>query len=393
MKKSILFAYPELFLGGSTTSLISLLSTIDYNKYDVDLVLYRKGGEFIKDIPKEVNLLDEVCRYKKDTFKDKIRFLLVYIFKGHILKALIFEIIYGKRIGISTQVLSQTSASTSIKINKEYDVAVGYLEYWANDYVLNHINAKKKIAWIHTDYINAKFIPEIDYKTFSKAARIVCVSEECLKSLNKSFPLLAGRFIYIDNIISVSQLLKKSSEVITDFDINFDGLKVITVSRLTIYTKGFDRIISAVKRLTLEGYDLRWYFIGDGPDQKRIKKLINQNNLEQNIILIGRRMNPYPYLKKCDIFAMPSRYEGKPMAVTEAQIMGLPIIVTNYKSASEQVRHDIDGLIIDNNEDSIYYGVKKILDNPELLRIFKMNLQERYLSNEDEINKFYNLIR
>lgn len=392
LKKNILFAYPELFLGGSTTSLISILNSIDYSNYSVDLVLNRKRGDYLKSIPKEVNILNGVCKNKKDSLTSKIIFLSMYILKGYLMKAFFYELKYKKKIGLNIQVLSKLSAQESYKIEKKYDAAIGYFEYWGNDYVLNHVNAKKKIAWIHTDYQGAKFIPEIDIMNFSKATNIVCVSTDCQTSCRKSFPTLAHKIIVMENIISKTQLLTKSREKVTDFDINKDLLNIITVSRLSIYTKGYDRIISAVKKLVNEGYKFKWYVIGDGPDRKKIEKLIYDNNLQNNIILLGKRLNPYPYIIKCDIFAMPSRYEGKPMAVTEAQILKLPIIVTNYDSANEQVRSGVDGLVIENNDVSIYYGIKSILDKPELLKKFIINIEKRNLSNESEIYKLYKMI-
>lgn len=387
-----MFAYPELFLGGSTTSLISILNSIDYSNYNVDLVLNRKHGEYLKSIPKEVNILDDVCRNKKDSFISKTIFLSRYILKGYLIKAFFYELKHKKKIGFNLQILSQISAQESYKIVKKYDAAIGYFEYWGNDYVLNHINAKKKVAWIHTDYQGAKFIPELDIVNFSKATNIVCVSTDCQTSCKKSFPTLANKIIVIENIISKNQLLIKSGEKVTDFDINKDLLNIITVSRLSIYTKGYDRIILAVKKLVKEGYKFKWYVIGDGPDIKKIEKEIVDNNLENIIILLGKRLNPYPYIIKCDIFAMASRYEGKPVAVTEAQILKLPIIVTNYESAKEQVKNGIDGLVMENNDEGIYYGVKKILDNRDLLTEFKINIENRNFSNENEIYKLYEMI-
>ncbi|MFF2755788.1 glycosyltransferase [Psychrobacillus sp. NPDC058041] len=392
MKKNILFAYPELFLGGSTTSLISILNSIDYSKYNVDLVLYRKNGVYLKSIPKEVNILNEVCKNNKNNFLKKLRFIVKYLLKGYLIKALFYELKYKKKFGLNIQVLSKISAKESYKVEKEYDAAIGYFEYWGNDYVLNNVNANKKIAWIHTDYEGAEFIPEIDLETFSKASKIVCVSKDCQKSCKRSFPSLTNKIIYMENIITKAQLINKSSETITDFDINIDSINIITVSRLSINTKGFDRIISAVKKLVDEGYKFKWYVIGDGPDRKKIEKLVYDNCLENNIFLLGKRLNPYPYIIKCDIFVMPSRYEGKPMAVTEAQILGLPIIVTKYESAKQQVKNGIDGLVVENNDVSIYYGIKKILDKPELLKQFKVNIEKRNLSNEKEIYKLYKMI-
>ena len=118
-------------------------------------------------------------------------------------------------------------------------------------------------------------------------------------------------------------------------------MKLVTVCRLSIHTKGLDRTILATKRLKEQGYNFKWIIIDDGEDRELLEEMIEKESLKDRIFLIGQKKNPYPYMKQCDVFVMASRREGKPMAVTEAQILGLPIIVTNYSSAKEQV---INGL-------------------------------------------------
>ncbi len=147
-----------------------------------------------------------------------------------------------------------------------------------------------------------------------------------------------------------------------------------------------------MKRLIEEGYRFKWFVVGEGSDRHQLEKIIAAADLQEDFILLGKKTNPYPYYKNCDVYVMPSRYEGKPMSVTEAQILGLPIIVTNYASAVEQVRHNVDGIIVDNNDTDIYFGIKRILDEPWLLQEFRNNLTDRQLSNESDIYQFYDLI-
>jgi glycosyltransferase involved in cell wall biosynthesis len=392
VKKEILFVYPEMLIGGSTTSLLSLLNTIDYSKYKVDLIMYRNRGEFLKDIPRQVNILPQACKYPAFTLTAKLKKLLLVLLSGYLLKAIFDELRYKKRIGVNGQSWAYAQAYISRKLEKKYDVAIGYLEFWSDAYALNNVKAKKKITWIHVDYENARLIPEIDIKQLSRSDNIVCVSEQCLQNFKKTFPSLANKAIFFDNILSTVYVKNKSKEDIEHFDNEYKGFRIITVCRLSLYHKGLDRIVWAMKKLCDEGYDLRWYIVGEGEDRGQIESMIDKCGLQGKIVLLGKKTNPYPYLKKCDIYVMPSRYEGKPMAVTEAQIIGLPVIVTRYASAYEQIIDNLDGIIVDNNDETIYYGIKKVLDQPELLERYKNNLLTRQLSNEHIIDRFYSLL-
>ena len=168
------------------------------------------------------------------------------------------------------------------------------------------------------------------------------------------FPEFHYKTIVLENIVSPSYILGNCSSVLKDLSVEEESLNIITACRLSIYTKGLDRIILALRRLIDNGYNVKWYIIGDGPDRKEFEEMIIKNNLENYLFLLGQKDNPYPYIKRCDVYVMPSRYEGKPIAVTEAQILGLPVIVTNYSSASEQVMNEVDGLVVNNDDHSIY---------------------------------------
>ncbi|WP_431029551.1 glycosyltransferase [Lysinibacillus sp. LZ02] len=394
MKKKLLFVYPELMLGGSTTSLISLLNSINPNRYEIDLIMYKNRGEYFNDLPVYVNILEEASIYSTDSLLNKFKKSCKFIYSGFFLKAIIYELIYKKKLGFNNQVMSKFQNGNSQKLKKKYDIAIGYLELWADYYVLQKVFALKKVIWIHIDYLNVGFIHSLDYKIFKKADKIVCVSESCLLNFTKVFPEFSGKTVVFENILSSQYVRKRATEKegVDNSLIQHDGLKLVTVCRLSIHTKGLDRAIIAAKRLKEEGYSFKWFIIGDGEDYKVLKEMISKYDVQDRFILVGEKKNPYPYIKQCDVYVMASRREGKPMAVTEAQILGLPIIVTNYSSAKEQVKNGEDGIIVDNVDEGIYEGVKEILNNPSLIKTFKINLQNRELSNESIIKSFYSII-
>jgi len=384
--KRILFVYPEVMIGGSTTSLLSLLRVFDYNRYEVDLLLYKNVGELIEFVPNNVNILAEAAVDTK--VKSKL------IFPNYIMSR-IKTLRYKGKINHSiaySQIMSYAKASQlSRKINKEYDVAISFLELWSNAYVINNVKAKRKIGWIHPDYIGAGFVPKVDCKAFRKLDSIVVVSDKCRNSFVKCFPELSFKVVCINNILS-SEYIHNLADKEIQFRNSDNGLCIITVCRLTNLSKGLDRGVSALSRLKDEGYKFDWFIVGDGPDRNELEQQIYANSSTDCIHLLGKMSNPYPYIKQADLFFLPSRYEGKPMAITEAQMLNVPAIVTEYSSAREQVKDGVEGIITANSDVAIYEGLKYVFDNPQLLSQFKFNLTQTDKSNLFEIEKIYDLI-
>jgi len=353
--------------------------------------LYRTRGGYLKDLPDQVHILEQAARFPHSSRMARVKKILVSSIKGYLVRALFNQIRYKKKIGFNEQTMAYCQAFLSRKLDTHYDVAIGYLELWADAFVLNRVKADKKIIWVHVDYGNSHYVPDIDIKEFQKADAIVTVSRECQMNFMETFPSQADKTVFLENIISPTYILSKSKEEIHDFEEEFHGLKIITVCRLDIFTKGLDRGVSAMKQLCDEGYDVRWYLVGKGRDVE-MGELIRAEGLEGKMILLGEKLNPYPYYAKCDIYVLPSRIEGKPVSVTEAQILGLPVVTTGYSSSHEQVINEVDGIIVRNDDESIYHGIKRILDEPALIEKFKDNIKKRRFSNEDQIEEFYKLI-
>lgn len=393
MKTKLLFICYSMKIGGDISSLITLLHTIDYSAYEVDLLMLKNEGDLLNDIPKEVNILPQAINNKNPLLL-KLKKALVYILKGYMFKRLMYSYFGDKRyIKGQTQIMAYAQNDVCRKIKKQYDVSIGYMEFWPNAYSALKTNSKKRIGWIHVDYENAGLDPQLDKKTFYKFDKIACVSDKCLSNFRNLFPELSSRSSFIDNITSETYIKKKSEEIIYDFEKSSDYLIIITVARLSNAHKGLDRAVMALKKLKDDGYKVKWFVIGDGSDKSILEKMIEKNDLKEHFILLGKRINPYPYIKKADLYVMTSRYEGKPIAVTEAQILGVPIVTTAYQSANEQVINGFDGIVVENNDESIYYGIKELLDNPQKITEFKENLLKRKFSNEYVVDDFYKLIK
>lgn len=236
----------------------------------------------------------------------------------------------------------------------------------------------------------------IDKKALNKADALVFVSEECKESYAKKHPEHKNKAYFVPNLLSSEYVRSKGEEdVILPFDNPNDYLKFVTVARISFEHKGFDRAVSAFAKLKKDGLlkNVKWIIIGSGRDMNALCDMIKAEGLEDCIYPIGAKDNPIPYLKKCDAFLLPSRHEGKPMAVTESFIMGLVPVVTEYTSAREQIKDGVDGLVFDNNDEALYQGLKRLLQNPDILNTLKQNILNKDYGNESEIAAFDKLIQ
>jgi glycosyltransferase involved in cell wall biosynthesis len=393
MKKKILFIMNSLTCGGAEKALISLLETMDYSKYCVDLYLFKHEGLFFNKIPKEVNLLMEPYEYKyfdmpiKGAIKDciingRLKIALSRLNAGYIFKS-------EKNAAICEQrVWKYVAKSLKDLKNEQYDVAIGYLEKNPIYFCVDKVNANKKIGFIHNDYDHLGMDPDIDTNYFDKLDHIVTVSEECANVLKERFPAYRHKVEIMYNIVSPRIINKMSLDKV---DMNKIGTKIVSVGRLN-YQKGFELALYACKKLVNHGYEIKWYIIGEGEERFKLEKLIEDNNLQDIFILLGIKKNPYPFVKEADIYVQPSRFEGKSIAIDEAKILHKPIVVTNFSTAKDQINNKENGLIVEMDSDSLFEGIKEVIDNQELRGKLIKNLAKERLGTEAEIEKLYSLI-
>lgn len=397
MKKKILILMPSMFIGGAERSLIGLLDSMDYEKYDVDLFLYRHEGEFLNLIHKRVNILPQNDDYR--TFDTPIKDILFSRnFKFGIARLLskldiIKKSTNGKEKNVwsSMQYISKRLVPMLPNITGEYDLAINFLGI--GDVLVNKVNAKKKITWVHTDYM--KLVPDkkLDLKTYSQIDYIVNVSDKCEESFLKVYPQLENKSLVIENIISDEFLKKQANEIVND-TFNKDSKKQIILLSVGRFSdaKNFDNIPSICKEVINSGCDVKWYIIGYGGDEKLIKSKIKELGMEDRVIMLGKKINPYPYIKACDIYVQPSRYEGKAVTVREAQILNKPVVITNFATANSQLDDGFDGVIVPMDNEGCAKGIVKLIKDKELQSKLIENTKKTDYSNKEEIKKIYNIL-
>lgn len=393
MKKNLLFIIPSLSAGGGEKSLVNLLFQIDYDLYNVDLFLFNKSGVFLNSLPQEVNLLGAPHNYQTFTtgLKNSIK---SFLGKGQLPLAysrIMFTIMNRviKNTAVSEQYTWKYQNRSLDILDKEYDAAIGYLEKSSIYFVVDKVKSKRKIGWIHTNYSNSGMDHHFDAPYFKKLDHIVTVSEECAKSLKENFQHLTNKIRVIYNIVSPRNIYVLSNREMPDlFDSRF--INIITVARLS-NEKGIDIAIKSCKKLMEKGYKVRWYVIGDGNEREKLENMIVSTGLKDNFFLMGIKENPYPYIKNADIYVQPSRYEGKSIAIDEAKILHKPIVITNYDTAMDQIKHGVNGIVVARSEDGVSEGVEAIINDTSLKETLISSLRKEKLGTEEEIHKLYEI--
>lgn len=374
-----------MIVGGSTTSLLNLLNEIDYSKYKVDLLLYKNEGELLLDIPKGVHLLEPAfateTRNKELVSKLTNPLTLKCFIKGRVLAILKHNPM------IKNQLMWPALAKMARRVDEEYDTAVSFLEGWPAYYVGRYVKARKKISWIHVDYAKARLIPDYDRKILRLFDSIVTVADSCLKNMKELFPELSNKICKIENIYSKQSIERKALEPI-NIKLDTSQINMVSVCRIDKFPKGLDRGIDALKQSGRR--DVVWHIIGDGPDMSELKQKVKNYGLSNNVIFWGNKINPFPYVKIMDAFFLPSRYEGKPMAVTEAMLLKVPIIATRYSSIEEQIDNGINGIVLENSDNGVLQGIKNL--SKDMLKVLKRNLQTTPVVVEKQISQIYDLL-
>lgn len=352
MGKKILIVSHGMEIGGAERSLLALLSALDPKKVEIDLFLLRHEGELYEYIPSYVNVLPEVSSYTvlarpmKTTLREGHFLLTAARLMG---KVMAWGYDRCKHYQNSAVALEYSHKYTwrlmpQIMPERNYDLAISFLT--PHYIVANRVKAKKKIAWIHTDYSELNINEASEYRMWNCYDNIISISEAVTKSFTRTFPKLSEKIIMIENILSKELILNQANAYSVLDEMPRDGAyRFLSIGRFC-YAKNFDNIPEICSRLIQLGTNVKWYIIGFGSDEDLIKQKIKQWNMERHVIILGKKENPYPYIKECDLYVQPSRYEGKSVTVREAQILAKPVVITNYKTADSQLQRNIDGIVV-----------------------------------------------
>lgn len=366
--KKIIIAANSMNIGGTEKALIGMLKSINPNDYKVTLLLKDMNGELINEIPSYVDIRE----YPGNGIN------LKGLLKNMKLLSVIKYIYYAVLMKLTNDACKKYIYSNKIasKINEKYDIAISYYMPISTQvvYVLNNINSDYKYAWVHCDITRMGEEMHNFEHIYNQYDKVFCVSKELKDKCIEYFPSLKNKTEVIYNILDYESIEKKSNEY-KAFKDDFDGIRICTVGRLSP-EKQQDFIIPIVNKLKKEGYKINWYCIGDGKLRDKLESMITENNLEKEVILLGSKKNPYPYMKESDIYVQLSRHEGYCLTLAEARILNKPIVTTNFAGAKEQIEDGVTGLIVNSDIDEITNAIKSLIEDPIKKKYISDNLQK-----------------
>lgn len=397
MKKKLLILSHALELGGVERSLIGLLDALTPAAWDIDLFLLRHEGELMGAIPEYVNLLPEVPAYTvlarpmKDTLKEG-HFLLTGARVVGKFAARHYEKVHGyteSGVGIEYSHKYTYRLMPPIQPDTEYDLAISFL---TPHYICAHkVHAKKKIAWIHTDYSRVQVNAASETAMWGAFDYIASISDAVTDSFLKTFPTLASKINVIENILPAKLIQCQAAAFSADREMPPQGIRLLSVGRYCS-AKNFDNVPDICSSLIQSGLDVYWYLIGFGPDEQLIRQRIAEAGMEDRVILLGKKENPYPYIKACDLYVQPSRYEGKCVTVREAQMLGKPVVITRYATSKGQLEDGVDGVIVPMDNAGCAEGIAVLLQDAKKMKALQEICSRRDYSSLKEAKALLNFI-
>ncbi|OZU89277.1 glycosyl transferase [Virgibacillus indicus] len=392
--KKVLFMLSSMNIGGVEKSFLSLMTAMPKDKYDVTLLLLEKKGGFLKDIPDwiKVEESDWFKQVKPIIMQSPQKTISGYVSKKQFLKipSFMYSYLLSEKVLKDRYIYYKNVFKAISEYKDEFDIAISYqgptdiIDY----YIANRVNANKKISWVHFDVTKHTINKKLYKKLYKKFDKVFAVSKSGKEKLIEKIPSIKDKTEVFMNIIS-KQLINEMAEKDINLDEDYKGKKLVTVGRLS-REKGQDIAIRVLARLRKNGYEVRWYCIGEGKERTAYEQLIQEYGLKDDFILMGATPNPYPFIKRSDIYVQTSRHEGYCLTLAEARCLNKPIVTTDFTGAKEQVIDGYNGWIV-KDEEELYEKTKKLLENRLQRGEFQMNLSKLEIDTSIEINKLLNI--
>lgn len=380
MKKRILFVIDSLVCGGAEKSLVSLLPLLNQDKYEIHLWILHRGKVF------ESLLTDDVIIEPEPNYN---LFERVLMHIGKMRYSFLYRVMQaaGKH-----EHMAETLWKCIGRVYKTpeslYDVAVAYQQGVPTYLVATGIKAKRKIGWINADIFAAGYDKDFNAHYYNKLDVIVPVSNELKTILVERLPQYADKYQCIYDILNPDLILQQSREPIEEKYFSNDKLTYIVTTGRLAAAKNYQLAVESARIIHEKGIPFVWLFIGEGEERPLIEKLLNKYNLQNNVILLGERTNPYPYMAHCDIYVQTSIFEGFGLTVAEAKILGKPIVSTNFDVVYEQLIHKENGLIAEMTPESVAMNIIQMIEDTDLRTSIQANLQkEKNTTHLTEVKK------
>lgn len=362
--KNILFFMETVDFGGAETVFTNIIKNINKSKFCIKVVTERDHELFTDEIKAAVPY-DCFIKTERSAVRD-----------------------FWNKIVIKLSLVLSEKNIRKYFIRGNYDVEVAFCEGYSTKIIGNSGKKNcKKIAWVHTDVIKNPWSEKIfgsaeeEKKCYEKFDAIVCVAETMKESFIKKYGM-AEKVHVLYNPLDFESVIKKSAEK-TDFNFG-DGMKFVLAGTF-IKIKGFDRFVKVCKRLKDDGEHFSALIMGDGEEKENIKKIIAETNLGDTVKILDFQTNPYKYIAHSDVYVCSSYAEGYSTAVSESVALNVPVITTECSGMREIFGENECGIICEKSEDGLYNAMKKVLNDPSLLK--KFSAEEKKRANDFSLKK------
>lgn len=399
--KRILIAINTLGLAGAEVALLGLLGELDPKEYEVSLFVLTGQGELIHRVPDHVKILNKKYCDSSVLSREGRKHLTKTVLHALVCKGRMFTLFsylckhLFKQIGEGKirvdKLLWRVLSDGAPRFEQEYDLAIAYLEGGATYYVADHVRAKKKATFLHVDYSEAGYSRSLDKCCYSGFDKVFTVSDEVKDSFLAVYPECTVRTEVFHNILNQDDIRSKA-KLPGGFIDDYQGQRILTVGRLTTQ-KAYEISIEAMKLLKDSGIQARWYVLGEGDQRDMLTAKIKQLGLQEDFILMGAVDNPYPYYAQTDIYVHATRFEGKSIAIQEAQTLGCATLVSDCSGNREQVTHGVDGLLCDLTPEAICRGVTELLQSEKKRLEYGAAAAAKSLANPKEMKKLLDMMR
>jgi glycosyltransferase involved in cell wall biosynthesis len=411
-KKKILFVINTMGHAGAEMAMLALMKRLDLQKYELYLYVLMGQGELINRVP------DNVVRLNGDYNETSVlshegkkymrsRVLGCLFRRGNVFRLLPYMALNGIRMLLNGRVLVdkllwRCLSDGAQDFDMEFDLAVAFLEGGSAYYVADHVNAKRKAAFIHIDYGMSGYTRKLDRDCYLRYDRVFAVSDEVRESFAAAYPEIADKTMVFHNFLDVDEIKRMAvqGEAIWNVDEadggineakNGKAVRILTVGRIT-EQKAYDVAVEAMRCLVQMGIDACWYVVGDGPLRGRIQQMIDGYGLGSHFVLLGAKSNPYPYFANADIYAHCTRFEGKSIAIQEAQVLGLPVIASDCNGNREQIQDGVDGILCELNPVVIAEKLRLLIEDGELRARYAQRSCSRVINHDGDLEKLLGLL-
>ena len=370
-KKKIIFVTQALWIGGIETALVNLINKLDYNKYDITCLITQNYLDMADRLTKSCRLIVS-DRSSLVSFTKPYKFKRLFGIMEEPQGATKLRRFIWRVLNILFRALEAHLYSGYIKeqMNGEsFDTAIIYSDRVA-EIAVKAIKANKFLMVYHHGGMRKEYHDSYGYK---KSDKVIAVSDNISQKLKVFRKKYANKIVTINNVIDIEPIIEKSNEPVEDGLFQSDRFNIVSCGRLSP-VKGLNFAVEAISKLVEEGHtDINWYIIGGGPIESEIKEQIAAHKMEKYIFMLGMKSNPYPYIKKCDLFIQPSIFEGYSLSIMEAKILGVPILAT-HAAAGSQIENGVDGFLCETSTASVYENISRLYKNRDELENCKKAL-------------------